>query len=281
MWQDYWNLSSDPFLGPSRSFVASTTHDEAVARLVWTIESGQRLAVVRGAGGSGKTVVLAEAMSRTSEIGRRFFSVATPVDSTSLYRGLAEGLGHRPGAVVGKASAWSALVDSVRLCHWQKIHPILVIDGPEDLGGDSGRRDMERLAGLAPNPSGRLTVVVAMGDAEERPSLAFSTGWPLSISLLPLTRTETGRYVHEKLALAGREDAVFTPKSLSRIYAISGGKPRGIDRLASLSLMAGALRRLELIPPEVRLRELIGSESAVETGWLVAPATRYGSINPA
>jgi hypothetical protein len=68
---------------------------------------------------------------------------------------------------------------------------------------------------------------------------------------LPLTRGAAGRYLADKLASAGRDGLTFTPGAITRLHALSGGVPRGLDRLASLSLMAGAMKRLEVIPPEV------------------------------
>jgi type II secretory pathway predicted ATPase ExeA len=78
-----------------------------------------------------------------------------------------------------------------------------------------------------------------------------SPPWQLAIRIPALTRSETARYLDEKLAAAGRPETVFTPRALSRLYDISGGIPRGIDRLGSLALMAGAARGLEMITPEV------------------------------
>ena len=36
-----------------------------------------------------------------------------------------------------------------------------------------------------------------------------------------------------------------------RLHARSAGVPRGLDRLASLALLAGAVQRLEILSPEV------------------------------
>jgi MSHA biogenesis protein MshM len=251
VWQSYWKLSGDPFLGHSRCFVPSTTHEEAVARLVSTIESGQRLAVVRAGAGLGKSAVIAEALARTRNPARRFSRVVCPIDALALYAGLAEGLGRRLPRGFGKPSAWAALVEAVRLCHWQKLQPVLIVDGLEHSEDGPSRSDLERLVHLSPNASGRLTVVAAIRETEESPGLAFGPDWQLAIRLLCLTRTETALYVRLKLASAGRSDEAFTPRALNRMYSISTGEPRGIDRLASLGLMAGAYRRLEVVTPDV------------------------------
>jgi hypothetical protein len=281
VWQSYWKLSGDPFLGPSRCFVPSTIHEEAVARLVSTIESGHRLAVVRAGAGLGKTTVIAEALARTRSPARRFSRVVCPIDALALYSGLAEGLGKRLPRGFGKPSAWAALVEAVRLCHWQKLQPVLIVDGVEGAEEESYGRDLERFVHLSPNASGRLTVIVALRETEDSPGRPFGPDWQLAIRLLRLTRTETELYVRLKLESAGRSDEAFTPRALNRIYSISAGEPRGIDRLASLGLMAGAYRRLELVTPDVidgvaaecLGTRLLGTLGIIgEAGWLDPPA---------
>jgi type II secretory pathway predicted ATPase ExeA len=64
-------------------------------------------------------------------------------------------------------------------------------------------------------------------------------------------RSECERYVTTKLAAAGRDDPAFTPRAFHRLHALTEGIPRRLDRLASLALMAGAIRGLEIIPAEV------------------------------
>ena len=66
-----------------------------------------------------------------------------------------------------------------------------------------------------------------------------------------MTRSETAHYVSTKLAAAGREREAFLPPAVGRLHALSGGNPRGVDRLATLALMAGAVRGLEVVTPDV------------------------------
>ena len=71
------------------------------------------------------------------------------------------------------------------------------------------------------------------------------------IRLPALTRSEAEQYLAAKLAAAGRDEPTFTPRALNRLHACSLGIPRGLDRLASLALMAGALRGLEIVTPDL------------------------------
>ena len=103
---------------------------------------------------------------------------------------------------------------------------------------------------------------VGRGPAEGMPDPG---PWGLAIRLQPLTRSEAERFLTAKLAAAGRDEPAFTPRAITRLHALSAGVPRGLDRLASLALMAGAVRRLEMIPAEVVegvARECVGAVPA-------------------
>jgi type II secretory pathway predicted ATPase ExeA len=73
-------------------------------------------------------------------------------------------------------------------------------------------------------------------------------------------------YLAAKLARAGCTEPLFTPRATTRLHALSGGVPRRIDRLAVLCLIAGAVRGLEAVLPEVV--DGVAGECSVQTGDL-------------
>ena len=117
--------------------------------------------------------------------------------------------------------------------------------------GVADLRDLERLDHLDPDPSTRLTVVRVGRPTVEADQGWMGDGWGESIRLAPLTRTETGIYVADRLKAAGRFEPLFTPRAIARLHANSGGNPRGIHRIAGRALMASALRKCEMVPPEL------------------------------
>ena len=249
MWTSHWKLSRDPFLGGEPPYVPVPAHAEAVARLVHTIETFQRQAVVRAAAGLGKSVVLARALAESRHPLRRVARAVSPADGTRADRhagrsGSARASRPAPGA----RAAWKALGDAVRLCRWQRLHVVLAVDDAQDLTDTGDRLDLERLAHLDPHPEARLTVLQSLRTTGDGPA---PPPWELAIRLPALTRGEAEQYLTAKLAAAGRDDPTFTPRALNLLHARSGGVPRGLDRLASLALMAGALRGLEIITPDV------------------------------
>lgn len=249
MWTRHWKLAREPFSAQDVAFVATPSHAEAEARLVHTIEAAERTAALLAAPGLGKTLVLARALNQVSGPSRRVARVAGPVDGPTLLAELAEGLHVRLPAGASRPLAWKRLADAVRLARPQGLHVVLAIDDCHHLTDPADRLDLERLVHLDPHPKARLTVVrVGRGPAEED---SDACAWGLVIRLQPLTRSEAETFLTAKLAAAGRHEPLFTSRAIIRLHALSAGVPRGLDRLASLALIAGAVRRLEMIPAEV------------------------------
>ncbi|MBX6314172.1 MAG: type II secretory pathway protein ExeA [Isosphaeraceae bacterium] len=247
MVERHWKLRRDPFAGNSPCYVATPVHAEAEARLVHALTSGDRRVVLRAEAGLGKSLLLARVLDRVREPTRRVVRVASPTDGASLFAACAEGLGGRLPPDPGRPRAWRALADAARLCRLQGQAIVLAVDDDQGLNRPEDRLDLDRLVHLDPHPEARVSVLRVGRLSEEEPS----DPWELVIRLLPLTRSEAEQYLSAKLAAAGRDEPTFTPRALTRLHALSGGVPRGLDRLASLALMAGAARGLEIIPPEV------------------------------
>jgi MSHA biogenesis protein MshM len=253
VWKTHWKLLRDPFGGGGGPYVPVSPHQEAVARLVDTIETGQRRAVLRAGAGLGKSMVLAQALTETRSPSRRAVLVSSAGDGASLLAGLAEGLGRRVPPGASRGSGWRALGEAVRLCRWQRLRVILAIDDCQYLADPVDRLDLDRLVHLDNHPAARLTVLqVFRSDEDEEPAgQSAAAPWELLIRLPALTRGDAEAYLSAKLALAGRPGLTFTRRAITRLHAVSAGNPRTLDRLASLALMAGALRKLEIISPDV------------------------------
>jgi type II secretory pathway predicted ATPase ExeA len=247
----HWGLAFNPFGEGAgrRPFVPTPTHAEAVARLLHAIESGDRRATIEAPAGLGKSTVLDRVLAEARGPSRRVARAVAPADGIALLAELAVGLGARVAPGSSRAAAWKALADAARLCRLQGLAVVLAVDEAGSLPDPS---DLDRLVHVDPHPQARLTVILARrGRGEDSGPGAEEEPWGLAVRLAPLTRSEAGHYLAAKLAEAGRPDAAFTPRAEARLHALSGGVPRGIDRLASLALMAGALRGLEIIPPDV------------------------------
>ncbi|APW63047.1 AAA family ATPase [Paludisphaera borealis] len=246
MWKRHWGLNREPFHDGGSPFVALPSHLEAVSRLAYTIESGQRLGVLRAEAGLGKSTVLVQAVAESRRAGRRIALAFHPFDAVGLWNELAGRLGAPAVASQGdRAASWRRLERAVQVCSLEGRRVVLAVDGAEALWDESNRPDLLRLAQL---DGGSATVILAVRERDEpEPALP----WALTIGLDRLTRSEVERYLAAKLAAAGCGDPLFTPPAIVRLHALSSGVPRGLDRLASLALMAAASRGLEAVSSEV------------------------------
>lgn len=257
----HWQLTTDPFRPASRPFLPLPPHAEAVARLEQTVEAGEKLGILDAEAGLGKSVVLAEVLRRLRNPSRRIALAAAPLDGASLYASLARALAGRSLLPAGRSQAWAALRDAVRLAARQRLAVVLAVDDAHLLAGAEDRRDLQRLAALADAERAPVTVLCVARPGEEPGAAA---GWTLKVRLAALSRSETERYLRAKLECAGRRGPVFTPRAVTRLHALAGGNPRGLDRLAGLALAAAALQGHEVIPPE--LVEAVAPECLAPVG---------------
>ncbi|WP_435007079.1 type II secretory pathway protein ExeA [Tundrisphaera lichenicola] len=248
MWHRHWSLTFNPFDERRPTFVPAPSHAEARARLIHTIESASRSARLIAGPGLGKSIVLGRAIEATRSPARRFARVSGLADGQAWIASLVERLGGRVATDAPRGQAWKALGEAARLCRWQGLHLVIVVDDCQALDQPGERLDLERLDHLDLDPSARLTILrIGRPDGLE----PGPTSWDLAIRLEALTRSEAAGYLAAKLEKAGRVEPVFTPRAMTRLHAHSGGIPRGLDRLAGFALIAGADRGLEIISPEV------------------------------
>jgi type II secretory pathway predicted ATPase ExeA len=127
----------------------------------------------------------------------------------------------------------------------------IAIDDAGALLESAGSEFLRRVLHLGADTGARITLLLASEEnaaGEEIPAQPVDLRtWALVIRLTPLTRAEVEQYLVGKLEAAGCRDRIFTPRAITRLHHRSGGMPRGIDRLASLCLRAGASRGLESV----------------------------------
>jgi hypothetical protein len=147
----------------------------------------------------------------------------------TLVIALAEGLGFRTN---GQADPFRALARGVKVRRGLGEHLVFLIDDAQHLAEEAwGPFDTIGQAG---------GVTVVRGLRDEGPRLVRD--WSHSWRLPPLSYSESRDYLDSKLARAGCRSRVFGPEAIGRLHAWSEGTPRGLDRLATLTLRAAAER---------------------------------------
>ncbi|MGE3819734.1 MAG: AAA family ATPase [Isosphaeraceae bacterium] len=257
MWEAYWRLQGDPFLGPRPPFVRTDVHGEAVARVVHAIENSAPLMVVQGAWGVGRSTVLNRAVVETRAPCRRFARASGPPDVEGLLEGLVGAFGSRRGSLPSSSHS-RAFAESLQLAALQRLHPVVVIDDAEALWEERVSSRFERFLRQSAGGDRGLTVVIALRDGEGPRDRRMRFARSGTAKLTPLTYSECVRYVEEKLARAGRRESTFEPLARVRLYDLTGGVPAAIDRLAAHAMMAGAVRGVSQI--DARMIDDVGQE---------------------
>jgi type II secretory pathway predicted ATPase ExeA len=246
----HWSLTRDPFAELGVPYVALPSHEEAVARLIYSVETSQRRVILAAPEGLGKTTVLRKALAEIRSSGRRFALVSCPRDGVQLLSALAERLGAGVCKSADRLAAWSVLERAVKARSLEGFQVILAVDHCDAACSRAVRRDLEALVALGLNTKADLTLIQA--ERSDLPHLAIpSSSWTLAVGLEPLTVSEAKQYLLAKLSAAGSQERIFTPRAITRLQCLSRGVPSGLERLASLSLIAGAVRGLEVISPDV------------------------------
>jgi type II secretory pathway predicted ATPase ExeA len=250
VWMSHWGLSRDPFAESDSPYVSLPSHDEAVARLLFSIETSQRRATLAGPAGLGKSAVLRQARFESRSPRRRFASIVCPRDRELLFASLAECLGQRVGREPSRLGSWRALERGVRLASLEGCQLVLAIDDCDQEVDETVGRDLETLARLGSAVNADLTIIL-IGRNIAGAHSAANDAWSLPISLERLTRSQAERLLTAKLEDAGNSDRIFTPRAITRLHALSLGVPRKLEQFAFLCLIGGADRGLEVINPDL------------------------------
>jgi hypothetical protein len=256
VWQRHWGLAGDPFDGIESPYVPLPSHDEALSRLTYAIERAEPRVLFRAEAGLGKSTVLRRAIAETRSPGRRFAVIHSPGDRSRLIGGLAQRLGES----ARRSANWEVLARAIRVAGLDGFHVVLAIDGWDERRDRADVPELDALSHLGWGTEAPPTIIRVARASGSQADPADS--WTLAISLRRLTRSQVEVYLQAKLAARGCASSIFTPRALTRLQALSGGVPRGVEQLARLCLIAAAVRGLEVIPPDLVdgvARELTGA----------------------
>ncbi len=246
----HWGLRETPFRGglDPRYFYQSPVHEEAVARLHFLVEERQRLGLVIGESGTGKSMLL-EVLSR--QLRRRGCQVANlslvRLDLREFLWLTAAELGLNPDARDDVFHLWRSVLDRLAENRYQQLETVILLDDVHE----ASREVLEHIARLAQaerGPNGLLTFVLAFapGRTNILPPRLLELA-ELRIDVERWEEPDTIGYLNWALSQAGRQAPAFTEEAMIRLHALSDGNPRRVNQLAGLSLLAGAGQQARIV----------------------------------
>ena len=259
----YFKLREQPFgMTPDpRYLYSSGTHREALASLLYGLESGAGFVTLTAMPGMGKTTLLFEVLRRLQDKTRTVFLFQSISDPVELLRAILIDLDVadvRGSAVELQAKLNEVLKDEV--ARGKRL--VLVIDEAQNL--DEPTLEAVRMLSNFETSREKLVQIILAGQLQLAEKLASPQLLQLRqrvaiyAHLKPLTLTETASYIQHRLKIAGLEgnESIFTPAAQLAIAKESHGIPRNINNLCFNALSLGYALSSKTIDVDM-IREIV------------------------
>ena len=260
---DYYKLREQPFgVTPDpRYLYASGTHREALASLLYGIDSGLGFVTLTANPGMGKTTLLFEVLRRLGDSARTAFIFQTVTSPDELVRALLIDL--------GVPDVKSTLVEMQAQLNERLIAEssggkrlVVAIDEAQNL--NESVLEAVRMLSNFETASQKLMQIILAGQLQLAETLAspkmLQLRQRISIfsHLKPLSASETNKYVQHRLRISGYDSAepLFTAAAIELVAKESGGVPRTINNICFNALSLGYALQKATINAEV-IREVL------------------------
>jgi type II secretory pathway predicted ATPase ExeA len=245
MFLRYYGLREQPFsMTPDpRYLYMSASHREALASLIYGVETGRGFMSLIAEPGMGKTTLLFQLLERFRNSARTAFLFQTQGGTRDFLSNLISDLGlvpndHDLSSLQRQLN--EILIQEARLGR----QFVLVIDEAQNLE-DSVLESVRMLSNFETSRSKLMQIVLAgqpaLADKLARPELEqLMQRVSIVCRLNPFTRKEVFEYIDHRLRTAGYKGGRrFTPEALSIIADLSEGIPRNINNICFHALSLG------------------------------------------
>ncbi len=229
-------------------------------RLRYCIENGCGIGVLLGPSGSGKTALL-KALSMTGSHLQPFVTVIFPILSADeMLRIIAADVtanGHtRPIEEMRTDELLQTIRQQLHMHCQCGNHPVICFDDAHLLSDNVIQSVVQPLVNLSDAFDDLQFSLLLSGQpvllSHLKRHAQVSDRIGVTAGLQGLTRKETADYVRSVIRAAGSDRPIFSPEALERLFDITGGIPRRINRMCDMALLVGFAEQL----PEISVSEV-------------------------
>ena len=278
MYTNFFNLKQAPFsIAPDpRYLFMSERHREALAHLLYGINSGGGFVLLTGEIGAGKTTVCRCFIEQIPDNCRLAYIFNPKLTVGELLQSVCEEFRiAAPGGENGVKGYVDAINAYLLASHAQGMNNVLVIDEAQNLAPEV--LEQLRLLTNLETSERKLLQIILIGQPELRTMLARPELEQLAQRVIaryhlgPLSEPETGAYIAHRMAVAGAQGGPVFPASIvPMVHRITQGVPRRINLLCDRALLGAYVENSR----EVTRTILRKAAEEVFTGEATVPARK-------
>ncbi len=275
MYCEFYGFRESPFtITPNPRFLfLSDHHREALAHLLYAVESRVGFVELTGEVGTGKTTVLRTFLNRLDGRGHRTALIFNPcLSSLELLKSV--------NREFGLSCDSESRVDLLQVLNEFLLEQkaaghsvVLVMDEAQNLSPEV--LEQIRLISNLETETDKLIQIVLSGQPELLAVLArdelrqLNQRITVRYHLLPMDFDSTRRYIDHRMELAGcHRAAEFSSAALKRIFRFSGGVPRLVNVVCDRALLIGFTNESRIITGSMAAQAV--SEVAGRTPYGIA-----------
>ncbi len=288
MYGEYFGLKELPFsIAPDpRYLYMSHEHREALAHLVYGIESDGGFVMLSGEVGTGKTTVCRCLLEQLPENTDVALVLNPKLSAEELLATLCDELGIKYPEIYTSVKVFVDRINAYLLdAHARGRRTVLIIEEAQNLDTDV-LEQLRLLTNLETNDR-KLIQIIMVGQPElqdllERPEMRqLAQRITARCHLGALPKKEVAEYVSHRLAVAGVRTRLFPPPTIDKLFRLSGGIPRLINVICDRALLGAYVQGREQVDKAIltkAAREVFGrSDMRRRTGtrlkWALAGLT--------
>ena len=272
MYCEYWNLKEKPFeLSPDPRYVYySKEIEEALLRLIYTVQELKGAMLLTGLYGCGKTV-----LSRVflNELVGTKFEVALITNPRLSANELLIEIIYQLGGGLHKEENKGQLLRTFNDMLYSNLNrgkeTVLVIDEAQSIEDLETFEELRMLLNYQQNDRFLLTLIL-IGQTELRKRLKqlpqLKQRLIIDYHLNPFDEQDTQRYLEHRLKIAGAQQQLFDINAKTAIFRFSGGIPRVINGICDMALLEGFVHQKTIID-ELIIKKVVKDSNLEPVIW--------------